>query len=271
MPAGPKTGRIRPMRARSNAPWSGACRADTRRRRRRPEPRPAGWSVAAPRRLIKVALGLALVGSLGWGPLRAMLATTSVEALVNARVETIRSPIEGVVASAPDVGRDWNASVPAPRLRIVDPLADHARLEDLRRQYQALESQSHLLARQTELASAAQQTLEAQIERFREGRLKLLDARMAAQTAERGTAAAKASQAAAAKRRTDELRSSGVSTARKAIARISSGWRPAPRRRPLRGVWKKPESNATRLRKASLSATATTTARVRSNGRRSCG
>ena len=89
-----------------------------------------------------------------------MLATTSVEALVNARVETIRSPIEGVVASAPDVGRDWNATSPAPRLRIVDPLADHARLEDLRRQYQALESQSRLLARQSELASAALQTLE---------------------------------------------------------------------------------------------------------------
>ena len=35
-------------------------------------------------------------GTLGWGPLRAMLATTSVEALVNARVETIRSPIEGL-------------------------------------------------------------------------------------------------------------------------------------------------------------------------------
>jgi len=177
------------------------------------EPRRTGWSGAAPRRVIKIALGLALVGSLGWGPLRAMLATTSVEALVNARVETVRSPIEGVVASAPDVGRDWNASAPAPRLRIVDPLADHARLEDLRRQHQALESQSHLLARQSELASAALQTLAAQIERFREGRLKLLDARMAAQTAERETAAAKASEAAAAKRRTDELRKSGVSTA----------------------------------------------------------
>ena len=142
-----------------------------------------------------------------------MLATTSVEALVNARVETIRSPIEGVVASAPDVGRDWNATSPAPRLRIVDPLADHARLEDLRRQYQALESQSRLLARQSELASAALQTLEAQIEKFRAGRLKLLDARMAAQTAEHETAAAKASQAAAAKRRTDELRGSGTATA----------------------------------------------------------
>ena len=178
-----------------------------------PDTGPAGWSASAPRRLIKIALGVALVGSLGWAPLRAMLATTSVEALVNARVETIRSPIEGVVASAPDVGRDWNASAPAPRLRIVDPLADHARLGDLRRQHQALEFQSRLLARQSELAGAALQTLDAQIEKFRDGRLKLLDARLAAQTAERETAAAKASQAAAAKRRTDELLGSGTATA----------------------------------------------------------
>ena len=99
----------------------------------------AGWGAAAPRRVIKIALGLSLVGSLGWGPLRAMLTTTSVEALVNARVETIRSPIEGVVASAPDVSRDWNASAPTPHLRIVDPLAEHSRLDDLRRQHQALE------------------------------------------------------------------------------------------------------------------------------------
>ena len=177
------------------------------------EPRPPGWSATAPRRLLKIALGLALMGSLGWGPLRAMLATTSVEALVNARVETIRSPIEGIVASAPEVGRDWNTSAPAPRLRIVDPLADHERLEDLRRQYQALESQSHLLARQSELASAALQTLDAQIERFREGRLKLLAARLEALTAERETAAARTSQAAVAKRRTDQLQKSGASSA----------------------------------------------------------
>ncbi len=180
---------------------------------KKPEPKPAGWGAGAPRRLIKIALGLSLVGSLGWGPLRAMLTTTSVEALVNARVETIRSPIEGVVASAPDVSRDWNASAPTPHLRIVDPLADHAQLDDLRRQHQALESQSRMLARQSELANAALKTLETQIERFREGRLRLLEARLAGQTAEHETAAAKASQATAAKRRTDQLLKSGVSTA----------------------------------------------------------
>ncbi len=177
------------------------------------EPKPAAAGASAPRRLAKIALGLLLVGLLGWEPLRAMLKTTSVEALVNARVETIRSPIEGIVASVPDGVQDWNASGPAPRLRIVDPLADHARLDDLRRQHQALESEERMLARQSELASAALRTLDTQIEKFRDGRLRLLDARLAAQTAEHESAAAKASQAAAAKRRVDELRKTGTSTA----------------------------------------------------------
>ena len=53
------------------------------------------------RRLAKIALGIGLVVAFGWTPLRAMLATTSVEAIVNARIETIRSPIEGIVQALP--------------------------------------------------------------------------------------------------------------------------------------------------------------------------
>ena len=49
---------------------------------RDPEPSPAAWGRSALRRLVKIAVGLSLVVSLGWGPLRAMLTTTSVEALV---------------------------------------------------------------------------------------------------------------------------------------------------------------------------------------------
>ncbi len=168
---------------------------------------------ATVRRILKIALGLGLVATLGWSPLRAMLTTTSVEALVNARVETIRSPIEGTVESAPQADHDWRADMPPPLLHIVDPLADHSRLDDLRRQYDALESQSRRLARQSEVAVAALTMLTVQVERFRNGRLKLLEARLNAQAAELDTAVAKASQAADTKRRTDQLRKSGVVTA----------------------------------------------------------
>ena len=106
---------------------------------KKPEPKPAGWGVGAPRRLIKIALGLSLVGSLGWGPLRAMLTSASVEALVNARVETIRSPIEGVVLSAPDLNRGWNVPFRRRVCASSTRLPIMSRLDDLRRQYQALE------------------------------------------------------------------------------------------------------------------------------------
>jgi hypothetical protein len=178
-----------------------------------PQLKPATQKRATTRRLFKIALGLALVVSLGWSPLRTMLATTSVEALVNARIETIRSPIEGIVEAAPDANLDWGASAAPPRLRIAGPLADHSRLDDLKRQYAALESQMDALARQSESAAAALETLTAQVGRFRGGRLKLLDARLKAQTAELEAAAAKTSQAAESKRRTDELRKSGSTTA----------------------------------------------------------
>ena len=163
---------------------------------KKPNLKPAENPSTMPRRLVKVALGLGLAVTLGWSPLRALLTTTSIEALINARVETIRSPIEGTVEAAPDADRDWTSGDAPPRLRVVDSLADHARLDDLKRQYYALETQSRGLQRKSELVSVELEALNVQIEGFRQGRLKLLDARVAAQTAELEALVAKSSQAA---------------------------------------------------------------------------
>jgi biotin carboxyl carrier protein len=180
---------------------------------KKPDLKHAENSSTRARRFVKVALGLGLVVSLGWSPLRAMLTTTSIEALINARVETIRSPIEGIVETAPDASRDWSFGDASPRLRIVDSLADHAGLDDLKRQHDALETQMRSLQRKSELTNSELQALTVQIERFRQGRLSLLDARLQAETAELEAAAAKSSEAAAAKQRTEHLRQSGVVTA----------------------------------------------------------
>ncbi len=184
------------------------------------KPQSAATGGTLTRRAVKIALGLALVGALGWVPLRAILNTTSVEALVNARVETIRSPIEGIVAAIPGAAVDWGLSGAAPRLRIVDPLADHTHLDDLRRQHQALDAEARTLDRESELTKTALETLDAQIQKFRDGRLRLLEARLAAQTAQIEAAEAKATQAAADKRRTDALIKTGVSTAAESDRRL---------------------------------------------------
>ena len=49
-------------------------------------------------RLIKSALGLALVAAVGWMPAQRLFQVSSVEAVVNARLVTVRSPINGIVA-----------------------------------------------------------------------------------------------------------------------------------------------------------------------------
>ena len=90
------------------------------------------------RRFAKIALGVALVVAFGLAPLRAMLATTSVEAIVNARIETIRSPIEGIVQAPAEKTVSWSSTAP-PKLVVVDPYADRSRLDELRRELNTLE------------------------------------------------------------------------------------------------------------------------------------
>ncbi|HEY6521222.1 MAG TPA: HlyD family secretion protein, partial [Roseiarcus sp.] len=136
------------------------------------------------RRLAKIALGIGLVVAFGWTPLRAMLATTSVEAIVNARIETIRSPIEGIVQAPDAKTANWSSTAAPPKLTISNPYADRSRLDELRRNLNTLESQEETLGRQSQLTQTALDTINLQAEKYRAGRLKLIDARLARQTAE---------------------------------------------------------------------------------------
>ncbi|KYG98187.1 hypothetical protein SE91_06325, partial [Bradyrhizobium sp. DOA1] len=52
------------------------------------------------RRGAKVAIGLAIVAVFGWLPLRAIWENSSVEAVLNSRLVTLRTPIGGRVAAA---------------------------------------------------------------------------------------------------------------------------------------------------------------------------
>ena len=56
---------------------------------------------AAPHRsrLLKVGVGALLVLAVGWLPVRTLLQTTSTEAVINARLITLRAPIEGEIGA----------------------------------------------------------------------------------------------------------------------------------------------------------------------------
>jgi hypothetical protein len=103
------------------------------------------------RPLAKIALGIGLVVAFGWTPLRAMLATTSVEAIINARIETIRSPIEGIVQAPDEKTANWSSTAAPPKFTISNPYADRSRLDELRRDLNMLESQEETLGRQSQL------------------------------------------------------------------------------------------------------------------------
>src|SRR5437016_1574062 len=109
---------------------------------------------------LKDAVGLAIVAVFGWLPLRAIWQTSSVEAVVNARLVTLRSPIDGRVSAKP--GHPTASSVVNEGeviLRVVNARGDRARLDDLRRQMSRLENERPSLAAKLASAEAAQQDL----------------------------------------------------------------------------------------------------------------
>jgi len=166
-------------------------------------------NVVAIRRLAKIALGVGLVVAFGWAPLRAMLATTSVEAIVNARIETIRAPIEGIVQAPNEKNANWSSTAAPPNLAISNPYADRSRLDELRRDLNKLEAQEESLGTQSQLAQTALDAIGLQAEKYRAGRLKLIDSRLARQTAELQATVAKTAQMTASKRRSDHLQQTG--------------------------------------------------------------
>jgi multidrug resistance efflux pump len=165
------------------------------------------------KRLAKSAIGLALLVAFGWGPLQTMLQVASVEALVNARLVTIRAPIDGQVVIAPTEMTTWSPfDKGAPVLRIVNLRADRARLDDLRRQIGRLEDERAALTQRADQARGLLDSLRAQTQVFAEGRARQLEARIAALRNDVASAAAQAEEAVAASDRANALLRTGAST-----------------------------------------------------------
>jgi multidrug resistance efflux pump len=171
------------------------------------------WSLIL-RRVLKVAVGLAIVAVFGWLPLRAIWQTSSVEAVVNARLVTLRSPIDGGVSAKS--GQPTALSVVNEGeviLRVVNTRGDRARLDDLKRQMSRLENERPSLAAKLASALAAQQDLARQSSQFREGRILQLEARIAEiQSAIEAAVSRREEATAAVERASSLIKSGSVST-----------------------------------------------------------
>jgi|GEM_PF-413734 len=171
------------------------------------------YANATIRRLLKTAVGLALVVIVGWGPAQRLMQTTSVEAVVNARLVTLRTPIEGqVIAAQARLTVGATVAAGTPLLAIVNPRADRTRLDELRRLVEGLEHDRQLLRAKLESARALHTEFAAQTRLFQEGRIRQLEARLAEIRSEIEVAKARREEAADVLQRTETLAAKGWQT-----------------------------------------------------------
>ncbi|MBR0703588.1 HlyD family efflux transporter periplasmic adaptor subunit [Bradyrhizobium sp. 62B] len=172
---------------------------------------PRRWSHL--RRSTKIVIGLAIIAIFGWLPLRALWENSSVEAVLNSRLVTLRTPIGGRVSAVRHVTDQARLDAGTVVLRVVNSRGDRTRLDDLRRQKARLENERPSLAAKLALAQAAQKDLARQAAQFREGRVLQLEARIAEIQTSIEAAAARRDEASAAVERASSLAKSGnVST-----------------------------------------------------------
>ena len=189
-----------------------------------PEPVPApvaataapvriGKASVAPRRLLKSILGLAVVAIVGYAPVVRLMQTSSVEAVVNARVITLRSPIEGEVQAGPD-RPDVGAALGRGEVlfHVVDPRADRSRVDDLSRQLAQLRDEGPGIAAKLADDRALLVAVNDQTRQFTAGRILQLQARLDALLATAAAARARNLDAAATLERTSRLAGQGVAT-----------------------------------------------------------
>jgi multidrug resistance efflux pump len=114
--------------------------------------------------LPKMALGLGIVAVIGFAPFQSLLRTSGIEAVVNARVITLRAPIDGEVHAAPSaLGFGASLARGDTLFRIVNHRADRSRVDDLTLQIEQLKNErSGLAARlanvRTQLKDLSEQT-----------------------------------------------------------------------------------------------------------------
>jgi multidrug resistance efflux pump len=162
------------------------------------------------RRVMKAAAGIAIVAVFGWLPLKAFFQTSSVEAVVNSRLVTLRSPIDGKVSAGSNLSGDLGIIGEGTLiLHVVNPRGDRVRLDDLRRQMSRSVNERPSLVSKIASARLAQKDLTRQAALFTEGRIRQLEARIAEIQTSIETAAARREEATAAVERASSLIRSG--------------------------------------------------------------
>jgi multidrug resistance efflux pump len=164
------------------------------------------------RRVLKTAIGLVVVVAAGWLPVRALLETTSTEAVINARLITLRAPIEGQIGPLGAIAVGTELQPGAVLVGIVNPRAERGRLDDLIRLIDQLEGENKVQIIRRDDLKALHDGLAVQTRAFQSGRIDQLEARVAELRSELAAAEARRVEAETALARTQALADSGTSS-----------------------------------------------------------
>jgi multidrug resistance efflux pump len=178
-----------------------------------PSPKQRGILARLGWRAFKSALGLGIVVIAGVGPLQRLLEISSVEAVVNARLVSLRAPIEGKIEGAellPTIGA--TAPKGQPMLRISNSRADRARLDDLQRLVDQAEAERPVIAKRLLRLKEIHEQILKQARAFQAGRVRELEERILDVKAQASATEAAESEAASTLTRTKALAASGYQT-----------------------------------------------------------
>jgi multidrug resistance efflux pump len=160
---------------------------------------------------VKSALGLLVVAIAGVGPVQRLLEFSSIEAVVNARLISMRAPIDGRIEDfTPTIG----TAVPKGRLmlHISNSRADRARLDDLQRLVDQTEGERPALVKRLARLKEIYQQVTQQARAFQSGRIRELEERVLDLKAQVSATEASESEAASTLVRTRTLAASGYQT-----------------------------------------------------------
>ena len=159
-------------------------------------------------RLAKFGAGAALLAVGALTTYQQVVARVSREAVLNARVVSIRAPIDGIVKTA--AGAPGTAVRPGVAIgQIEDPAPDDARTFQLQLDVSATERESAALSRRLADLELARSEANAQAEAYRLGRVRQVELRMEEARAGIAAAAARESEAVAAESRGAALHEHG--------------------------------------------------------------
>ena len=162
-------------------------------------------------RAVKSALGLLVVVIAGVGPVQRLLEISSIEAVVNARLISLRAPIDGRVEDfAPTIG----TAVPRGRLmlHITNSRADRGRLDDLQRLVEQTESERPAIAKRLARLKEIHEQISQQARAFQTGRIRELEERVMDLRSQLSATEASELEASSTLARTKSLAASGYQT-----------------------------------------------------------